>query len=315
MRRLVQCLWATVALLAAVTVQAADYDPPTGFNGHAWREPLLAFPGLVLYSANTATGFAGKVTEFSMQCTPDPPTSTTCSYLDARMVQRVEGAGSHAVAEYYQRQDSNPWQGAGVSAVGVTYLYCARGVGNGLPKPLQRSLTLCGARAYFESDTDEVRDLMGPDHQTNLQRLMRKLVADHGVPPGYSLRGRVLLEELGAGADGKPSPEAGERVTAYRWCGLKMNGREIHPTCPATVSLLFDGSTGRGLVLYATAPLYDYAWARHDMGDTENEMFVLLSGQTKAPIARAKLRECTGSRVCGASNKTLSAKTLRDFQP
>jgi hypothetical protein len=51
------------------------------------------------------------------------------------------------------------------------------------------------------------------------------------------------------------------------------------------------------------------------MGDTENEMFVLLSGQAKAPITRAKLRECTGSRVCGASNTALSAKTLSEFQP
>ena len=314
MTRLMQCLWLAVSSLSGVACAAA-YDPPEGFNGHAWQEPLLAFPGQVLYQANTATGFAGKVTEFSMQCTPESPTSTTCSYLDARMVQRVEGAGSHAVAEYYQRQDRNPWQAAGVSAVGVTYLYCAKGNGDHLPKPMQKHLSLCGARAYFESDTDEVRDLMGPNHQTNLQRLLRKLVADHGVPPGYSVRGQVLLEALDTQPQGKPLAETGERVTAYRWCGLKLDGRALHPNCPATVTLLFDGSTGRGLVLYATPPLYDYAWARHEMGDTENEMFVLLSGQAKAPIARAKLRECTGSRVCGASNKGLSAKTLSEFQP
>jgi hypothetical protein len=72
-----QCLCAALALVCGSAALAADYDPPTGFNGHAWQEPLLAFPGLVLYAANTATGFAGKVTEFSMQCTPDPPTSTT----------------------------------------------------------------------------------------------------------------------------------------------------------------------------------------------------------------------------------------------
>ena len=314
MRQALQWLWVAAACLTGVA-SAADYDPPAGFNGHAWQEPLQAFPGLVLYAANTATGFAGKVTDFRMQCTPDPPTSNTCNYLQTTMSQRVEGAGSHAVAEYYQRLDRNPWLGDGVSAVGVTYLYCAKGNGDHLPKPLQKSLALCGARAYFESDTDEVRDLMGPNHQTNLQRLMRKLVADHGVPPGYSLRGQVLLEELGSQSEGKPFPEAGERMTAYRWCGLKLDGRDMHPPCPATLTLLFDGSTGRGLVLYATPPLYDYAWARHDMGDTENELFVLLSGQTKAPIARAKLRECTGSRVCGASNKALTAATLREFQP
>ena len=315
MRRLIQCLWVVAAMSGGAAALVADYDPPSGFNGHAWQEPLLAFPGLVLYSANTATGFAGKVTEFSMQCTPDSPASTTCSFLDARMVQRVEGAGSHAVAEYYQRQDSNPWQAAGALPVGVTYLYCSHGVGNRLPKPLQKNLTLCGARAYFESATDEVRDLMGPNHQTNLQRLLRKLVADHGVPPGYSVRGQVLLEALDTQPQGKPLQETGDRVTAYRWCGLKLDGRALYPSCPATVTLLFDGSTGRGLVLYATPPLYEYAWARHEMGDTENEMFVLLSGQAKAHIARAKLRECTGSRVCGTSKKGLSAKTLSEFQP
>jgi hypothetical protein len=299
-------------LLMLGTASAADYDPPAGFNGHAWGEPLSASPALVLWQANKATGYAGKVTEFQMRCTPE---GNSCNYLQAEMVQRVEGAGTYALAEYYLRSDTNPWQGAGVGLIGVTYMYCASGVGNHLPTPLRKNLGLCGARAYFTSDTDELKAQLGADHQSNLDRLLRKLVAEHGMPPGYKPRGSITIDALEPDGAALPAPAGGEQLRAWRWCGLKEAGSSLTPPCPATLTLVFDGSKGTGMLLYATPPMYAYAWARHEMGDAENELFVLLSGQIKAPVKRDKIRQCTGSRNCGTSNTGLSAKSLAEFQP
>ena len=294
---------------------AADYDPPLGFNGHSWGEPLTAVPGLVLWQANTATGYPGKVTEFQMRCTEDPPGGNSCNYLQAEMVQRVEGAGSFAVAEYYRRSDTNPWQAAGVGLVGVTYLYCASGIGNHLPSPLRKHLALCGARAYFASDSDTIKAQLGPNHETNYERLLRRLVADHGLPAGYKPRGSISVDVLEEPQAPPVQAAGGEQLTVWRWCGLKLAGRDLKPPCPATLTLVFDRGTGNGMLLYATEPMYGYAWARHDMNDPDNELFLLLSGQIKPEKRNKTLRECTGSRNCGSTNQALQSKRLAEFQP
>ena len=76
---------------------ASDYQPPTGFNGHAWGDRLDASPGLKLWRANVAVNPHGKMVDFNIVARPGGTWS-----ID----QRVEGDGSFAVGEYYFNQDA-----------------------------------------------------------------------------------------------------------------------------------------------------------------------------------------------------------------
>jgi len=300
-------------LLLAAAAHADDYREPTGFNGHPWGQAFTDFHSLILWRASTATEAPGKVEDFRLDCVPDPANpSNTCSAAYSRMYQQVRGEGSHALGEYYFHYDRNPWREQGIEIATVSYLFCAHGAGN-LPRPLRKNLELCGARVMFRSDRPEELAKRPDGYESNYERLLHALVAEHGAPPGYELRGQITIEtdeqRLIGAAGRKP------HYLLYRWCGLSESSRLLLPTCEATITLSFEESSGFGTLLYATGPVYEFAEARHAMRDENNDLYVLLHSLKPEVPYRPVRHECTGSHICSPTFTPMSARQLSEFQP
>jgi hypothetical protein len=302
------------AMLLASSAQADDYREPTGFNGHPWGQAFTDFRNLVLWHANTAADSRGKVEDFRLECAPNPADpGNTCSPANSRVTQIVQGDGSHALAEYYFRYDRNPWHEQGIEVATISYLFCARSNSWNIPHPVRKHLKLCGARVIFKSDRPEELAARGEGYESNFERILHALVAEHGAPPGYERHGRITIEtedqRLAGAQNRKPL------YLLYRWCGVNETDRKLLPNCGATITLSFESTSGFGTLLYATAPVYEFAYARHNMKDENNDLYVLLNSlKPGVPYRRIK-HECTGSHLCSPSVSPMSAKQLREFQP
>lgn len=274
-----------LACLAMVPAHAADFRPPTGFNGHAWGEGLSAFAGLKLWRANTAVGSSGKVVEFR----------------DA-YDQRLEGEGSFALAEYYFDRDRNPWAGENIELFIISYLFCSRWQGPYLPRTVKKRLKLCGVRLMFRSTTAS---------DSNYDRLLRRLIALHGYPEGYERSGRITIETESERLTTPEKPT--QDFVRHRWCGV--TDPSVRPICAATVTLAFEAKTGEGTVLYATPQMYDYAYARHQTSDENNELYVLLNERPLDQAYRPVKHECTGGHLCRPQKRVMSSQDAIAFQP
>ncbi len=323
--RVIGSLTALLIVLPVIPAIAADeYHAPEAFNGHAWGELLSSFPGLTLLNANTAQGAKGKVVDSSSNCTQTQlpaaamgrvnsgDTASTCLPTGLEVDQRVEGRGSFAIGEYYQKLDKNPWPRQGIQVSTITYLYCASASATTLPHPLQ--LSLCGGRITFMSD--KISDLakLGSDYKSNYDRVLRRLIDDYGPAPGYK-PGRtasVIVEGVAGSKSAAQAPPS--RYTMYRWCGTDEVSRALHPTCSATVTLAFDAVAGTGVILFATNPMYDYAYARNAMGDVANDLYTLLIARSLDRARAAQKETCTGTLICGSQHAKMSDKELREFQ-
>jgi hypothetical protein len=306
--------WMGVLACLAAAVRAGDYRPPAGFNGHDWGAAFATFQGLTLWRANTAEGSSGKVADMRFECVPDPgQPGSSCPLSTSRTDQSVEGEGSYALGEYYFNQDRNPWVAQRIELATISYLFCARAESWYVPRPLKKHLKLCGVRVLFRSDTERQLASREVGYESNFDRILRQLVAEHGEPPGYERHGRITIESEDQRLS---SPEKRKPVYAlYRWCGTDEASRSLRPTCPATVTLSLEAVTGMGTILYATPVVYDYAYARHQMKDDNNELYVLLNSDHPSRPYRRVRHECTGRRICDPTMSTMSARQLRDFAP
>ena len=317
---------AAAALFATGTAQA-DFTPPYGLNGHMWGEPLEAFPGLMVWHANTAHNSPGKVTSLHVNCqqlgssagvafgSGSGTLQGICADDISTFTESPEGVGSFALGEYYQDVDANPWGDSGVQVSTISYLYCANSQGPYLPTPLRNNLQLCGSRVIFTSDTLAQLDKQPAGHRSNFDLLMRRLTRDYGQPPGYEVYGKVTVQ----GVDEPPSAPTGTaaetkpKYVVYRWCGLLEASRNLHPPCKASIVVEFDSVHGVGTVLYATPRVYDFAYARYVMGDQQNDFYTLLfSRHLDRPLPRIK-PPCTGTRICSPVRAGLSTQDLNEF--
>jgi hypothetical protein len=301
-----------LVLLGLCSPVVHAFEPPTGFNDHNWGSPLVAFRGLTLWHANTAAGTRGRVTDFKLQCERDPATGDTCSPRLSRVTQIVQGDGAFALGEYYFAKDRNPWAAQDVDLLTISYLFCASAKGQYLPAALRRSLQLCGARVLFKSEPAALLAGKAEDYLSNYDRLLRVLIGRFGAPPGYQPRGEVVIQSLDEAA---PSGPKAQKSVHFHWCGLDVSSKALQPTCTATVTLAFDADRGEGSVLFATAPLYAYAFARHDLGDVNNDLYRLLGDRPLDEKPQRLVFECTGTRICGAGHDGMSARELRAFDP
>ncbi len=101
----------------------------------------------------------------------------------------------------------------------------------------------------------------------------------------------------------------------YRWCGVAESAIKLHPVCDATITLSFEQTTGWGTILFATAPVYDFAYARHEQKDENNELYALLHSEHPERKAARVVHQCTGSHLCEPSNTPMTAKQMKEFEP
>jgi hypothetical protein len=315
-------VWAFVlAAVLAGPLHAAEYRAPTGFNGHTWGKSFGTFKGLKLWHAQEVIRSPGKLLDSGIVCTPffrtisatEPPQLV----YQCQATLQGQGDGSFAVAEYYFNQDRNPWVRQRVEVVTISYLFCASWQGDYAPKDVKKRLTLCGARINFRSDTKQQLLAKRDDsYESNLDRILRQLIAEHGEPPGYEQRGRITIETEEERLTTRE--KAGPEYVQYRWCGVTESAPQLRPSCAATVTLVFDTLSGEGTVLYATSPMYDYAYGRHEQGRPgDDELYVLLNGRRPDQPQRYVPLKCTGTHICNRENATseMSAEERKRFEP
>ena len=300
---------AAVAMLVlgavSAVAQAREYQPPQGFNGHQWGETLATYKGLTLWRANTAINSNGKQAESHLVCRADLP---------CVIEQRVEGEGSYGLGEYYFAKDANPWVAQRIELFTISYLFCARWSGEYVPKALKKEMKLCGVRVMFRSDTAQQLVALGEHYRSNFDKVLHELITEFGEPPGYERSPTITIEtdtqRIGPAA-GVPTSD----YVRYRWCGLDRDVKQLRPSCPATVTLVFDGVRGEGTILYAAPLLYDYAYARRDTGDEHDEIFALLNGERLDQHKYYVKRQCTISRICGPRKSAMSPQDALAFKP
>ncbi len=102
----------------------------------------------------------------------------------------------------------------------------------------------------------------------------------------------------------------------YRWCGVEEASLNLHPSCPVSITLEFEATRGYGTILYATAAVYDFAHARNEMGDRNNDLYALLFSRRLAHRPRAFVRAvCTGKRICNPGSSDMTARQMKEFEP
>ena len=308
-----------IAVALAATLQfapaapASDYRVPTGFNGHEWGEAFAELPGIKLWHANTARGGQGLATDYQLHCIQT--TTSECDPVLSSTDQTIESAGSFALAEYYLNVDSNPWASSGVKLYTISYLYCASSRNDYVPSPIKKHLRLCGSRVIFKSDALAELAKRSEGFQSNFDRIVHRLIADYGEPPGYELHGKITIQSAtGDDITSTATPDKPEYVV-YRWCGVPLPLRHVRPECNATVTLEFEATHGVGTVLLATPEVYDFAYAIHGVGDQNNDLYRLLYNHRLDQTEPRLVERCTGKRTCNPTHAQMTAREMRDFAP
>jgi len=314
-----------LATLAAFVVSAGSrqgYAPPTGFNGLDWGAPLSALGKVKLARANTVTDSHGKVTQ--LRCTERPEGCAGAGDSD----QDVEGAGSFSVAEYYREPETNPWAQSLVALRGATYLFCDEWLGASVRKDVKQRMRLCGARIFYRSQS--AAELAGKpaNFESNHDRALRHLIAEYGpydgqrVAKGEVVAGPVIeagaTEPASTAMPAEAIADSGHGVVRYRWCGLPSHPDQLVPACAATITLLFNRDTGWGMVLFATASIYKFAYARHVAQDENNELYMALVSNRPTESTRRNANDCrrtTGSLLCEGKLVAMPDAERRRFEP
>jgi hypothetical protein len=275
-----------------MAAQAADkssrekYNPPTGFSGHSWGEPLTGpgFSQLPLKAIGVgAAWMQPSLKETSYTCVPvSAPGSQIngavggCDFQATLLTlrQRHDGGGFHVLSEYTV-DDQGARFGNGSDDVllhPVVYQFCASwdSPKREVPAKFNELSKFCGVRLMFKTETtDELRRLPA-DHVTNYERVLNKLVARFGKPDKFSRRGSVVIETMEE--DIAERHQRQHRV--WRWCPPAERGS--HTTCSASVVLSLEPATGVATVLYSTPPLWQFAYARENNGYKGDKLFRLL---------------------------------------
>jgi hypothetical protein len=296
-------------LLFAQAARPAEYRIPTGFNGHAWAEPFTELPGIRLWHAN-------KTQSDQVEAVQRPFCPSTAGGCDVSRLwgvqQSLELPNTFALAEYYLNVDSNPWASSGVRLYTISYLYCASETGHDIPSPVKAHLRLCGARVIFQSEKPDQLARQPSGYRSNFDRIMRRLVADYGEPPGHDVHGKITIQSMNGDEVTATPADSRPAYVVYRWCPVISD--RTRPDCKATVTVEFEATQGEGTVLFATPELYDFANARHGIGDQKNDIYLLLYDHVGQLQPRQR-ELCTGKRVCNPVEAQMTARDMRDFEP
>jgi hypothetical protein len=282
---------AVVLLTDAVAVHAEDapkrvkYVPPEGFAEYKWGDLRSSFARLPAQPIGVgAAWMARKEKPQEFTCFTSMSMTQTGA-IDGCDIQTTlqqarksfEGGGTYVLSEYslegqgFRFGDADP-----VTFYPVVFQFCANWSGGrkkrtDLPSDFDELNKFCGMRLLFETETREQLVKLPPDHVTNYDRVLKKLLAKFGKPKGWLQRGRVLIETF----DGEDPKDLSERrFTVWRWCPALDRG--LKTECTASVTLTLVPETGKGTVLYSTPLLWEYAYARENFGFKGDRLFKML---------------------------------------
>jgi hypothetical protein len=298
------------------------YRAPQGFGRYAWNTPLGKVDRLEPEPVYVRVAHsAGKVTYFDFSCWQQLAggngelTGGTDQALAMKTCRQTDGAGFHALAEYYvdaQGFRINAERGGKAVLFPVTYQFCAHwtGFSNSLKGDPQEQMRLCGARLHFRSETAaEELAISEFTHITTYERVLNWLVDTHGEPEDYKREGEVFIPELLPERE-REKALAKNRHSSWYWC--RPRREELKPQCSASVALIFDSQTGRGQVLYLTPAVWAYAHARQFGGAEGDPLYRLLHGDIGQPTVQ---HQCMDSFLCRPRPpKVMPEKMLERFR-
>ena len=260
------------------------YAPPEGFSGYGWGTVRSAFGNLPVEAAAVRAAWTqGKRVGDELFCTGTGLVKCTEEDLArVAMNNHYEGDGFHVLSEYYHESQGFRFPTSGVVMHPVVYQFCANwhGMRRKVPVRFEELNKFCGMRMLFDSETRaQVRELP-PDHVTQYDLVLSELIARYGRPEKFSMRGRVTVESADDAGDDVRREQS--RFNTWRWCPAPLNGLETR--CDASIVMSIDLDIGRGVVLFSTPALWQYAHARESIGEDVQErppdpLYALLHGR------------------------------------
>jgi hypothetical protein len=250
------------------------YTAPKGFGEHRWGQLRSAFGDLPGEPQGVGAAWTeGKVRAVDLYCRFGGR-CTVEDFLIGAWRQNPEGAGLHALSEYYQETRGFKLPATGVVMWPVVYQFCANWESHfkEVPKDFDKLNKFCGMRMLFQTETRaQLRDLP-EDHVTRYDLVLSELISRHGKPSNFTWRGKVTVEPI----DGPVGPASrGERkFDTWRWCPAPRDG--LMTRCAASIVLTLDPDQGQGIVLFATPALWQYAFAREAGDARPDALYTLL---------------------------------------
>lgn len=284
-------LLATTFAAPVVAKPGKKYVPPPGFNGHLWGELRTSAGFAQLPEKPLGVGAAWMrpmLTDVAFTCMPTTgmglamggsaggcDTLTTLNTLR----QRFAGGGFYVLSEYMGEDEAVRLgnEKDHILLYPVIYQFCAnwQSTKRELPPTFDEMNKFCGMRLHFTSETlAELRDLP-PDHVTQYDRALEKLIALFGKPNAFVHRGQVLIET----SEGESMDRRDRKFRVWRWCPAPDRG--LRTRCAASVVLTFDPAIGMATILYSTPPLWEYAFARQNNGFKGDKLFKLLHARNR----------------------------------
>jgi len=260
------------------------YSPPEGFSGYGWGTLRSAFTNLPAEAAAVRAAWTqGKRKGDELFCTGTG--SQKCTEEDFARVavnNYYEGDGFYVLSEYSAEAKGFRFPTSGVVMYPVMYQFCANwhGMRKKVPARFDELNKFCGMRMLFDTETRaQVRELP-PDHVTQYDLVLSELIARYGRPEKFSMQGRVTVES--ADDPTEAARREDRKFSTWRWCPAPRDG--LKTRCEASIVMSIDPEIGRGVVLFSTPALWQYAHARESIGeDVEDRppdpLYALLHGR------------------------------------
>jgi hypothetical protein len=245
------------------------YTPPSGFAGHAWGDLRMTFDKLPEEPAAVRGAWTrGFLRPIEVICSGRGIERCTIEDFARAQSQRMrDGDGFHLLSEYLVESQGFKYPGTGVVLYPIVYQFCANwhSMRNKVPKNFDEINKFCGMRMLF--DTESTADLrqLPEDHVTRYDLVLAELIARYGKPANFSWRGRVTVESMDGPAVFKSSED--RKFNTWRWCPAPRDG--LMTRCDASIVLSIDPDIGRGIVLFSTPALWEYAYARESSGSPD----------------------------------------------
>jgi hypothetical protein len=287
------------------------YAPPDGFAGHAWGDLRSSFDKLPAEPAAVRGAWTrGFLQPLELVCTGKSVQRCTVEdFTRAERTRMRDGDGFHLLSEYLIEAQGFKFPGTGVVLHPIVYQFCANwhSMRNKVPKNFDEINKFCGMRMLFDTEsTSELRELPG-DHVTRYDLVLAELISRYGKPANFSWRGRVTIESVDGPASFVPSDD--RKFSTWRWCPAPRDG--LMTRCDASIVLSIDPDIGRGIVLFSTAALWEYAYARESGSGTPDPLYTLmhaLSFKHRAEQAKRKEESLKAGEAKDAEAKGESVK-------
>lgn len=252
------------------------YSPPDGFAFHRWGDLRMSFEKLPAEPAVVlATWTRGKELPHEVVCTGiGSERCTNEDFIRSASMRMRQGDGFHVLSEYFIESQGYKFPESGVVLHPVVYQFCANwhGMRKKVPQRFDSINEFCGMRMLFETETVSQLRALPEDHVTRYDLVLAQLISRYGKPANFTWRGRVTVESV----DGPPLhvPSADRRFSTWRWCPAPRDG--LMTRCEASIVLSIDPELGRGIVLFSTPALWQYAYAREYSSAQPDPLFTLI---------------------------------------